>query len=197
MQIVSSLVEIISMLLPAFTEPGAIRFQQILLAWILCPGRRTITGMIPFADPEGKSHYSSFHRFIRAGAWSCNKLFRLWTKTLVAALAPSEVLWLQTDDTVHKKSGRKIDGAATWRDAVRSTKSKIAYAWGLQFVALCLRVNPPWGGEPLALPINVRLHRKGGDKLPALVASPTVGLIVRGIRRRRGHLFRTRWRRCV
>jgi len=27
-------------------------------------------------------------------------------------------------------------------------------------VVVTLRVQPPWGGEPLGLPINVRLHRK-------------------------------------
>ena len=30
---------------------------------------------------------------------------------------------------------------------------------------LCLRVLPWWGGEPLAIPINVRLYRKGGPTL--------------------------------
>jgi len=63
----------------------------------------------------------------------------------------------------------KVEGASTWRDAVRSTKNTVVYAWGLQFVPLCLRVNPPWGGEPLALPIHVRLHRKGETTCPALV----------------------------
>lgn len=29
-------------------------------------------------------------------------------------------------------------------------------------MVLTLRVRPPWGGEPLGLPINVRLFRKGG-----------------------------------
>jgi hypothetical protein len=39
------------------------------------------------------------------------------------------------------------------------------YALGLNLVVLTLRVYPPWGGEPLGLPILMRLHRKGGDSL--------------------------------
>src|SRR3972149_5166015 len=31
--------------------------------------------------------------------------------------------------------------------------------------ARVVRVEPPWGGEPLGLPINMRLHRKGGPGL--------------------------------
>jgi hypothetical protein len=169
MPIPSTLAEILLSLLPAFTSPSAMIFRELLVAWFVCPGRRTITGMLPFADPEGRRHFSVYHRFIRVGAWSRGELFRLWASFLVHALAPEGVLWLQTDDTVHKKSGRKVEGASTWRDAVRSTKSTIVYAWGLQFVPLCLRVNPPWGGEPLALPIHVRLHRKGETTCPALV----------------------------
>ena len=34
---------------------------------------------------------------------------------------------------------------------------------------LCLRVIPPWGGEPLALPISFRVYRKGGPTLLDLV----------------------------
>ena len=33
-------------------------------------------------------------------------------------------------------------------------------AWGLTVVVLAMRVPSPWGGEPLALPLMVRLHRK-------------------------------------
>lgn len=169
MPVPSTLAEIVLSLLPAFTGPSAAIFRDLLVAWIVCPGRRTITGMIPFADPAGARHFSVYHRFLRAGAWLLDMLFRLWAKVLVDALAPEGVLWCQTDDTVHKKSGRKVEGASTWRGAVRSTKNKVVYAWGLQFVPLCLRIHPPWGGESLALPIHVRLHRKGGATCPALV----------------------------
>jgi len=39
------------------------------------------------------------------------------------------------------------------------------FAHGLNLVVLTLRVPPPWGGEPLGLPINMRLYRKGGPSL--------------------------------
>jgi hypothetical protein len=61
---------------------------------------------------------------------------------------------------LHHKSGRRVDGAGIFRDAVRSTAKKVVYALGLNLVVICLRVQPPWGGCPIAIPINVRLHRK-------------------------------------
>jgi len=63
---------------------------------------------------------------------------------------------------LYKKSGRKIDGAGTFRDAVRSTRNKVVHATGLNLVILTLRISPPWGGMPIGLPVVARLHRKGG-----------------------------------
>jgi hypothetical protein len=72
-----------------------------------------------------------------------------------AGLIPVDI-----DDTVFHKTGLKVDGAGWWRDAVRSTKTKVVHCFGLNLIILTFRVNPPWGGEPLGLPINMRLHRK-------------------------------------
>jgi hypothetical protein len=58
-----------------------------------------------------------------------------------------------------------MNGAGAWRDAVRSTKKKVVYAWGLNLVVMTLQVQSPWGGEPLGLPVNMRLHRKNQKTL--------------------------------
>ena len=165
MQSISTLSEIFCVLLPVFTEPSGKNFLRLAVGWILCPGRRTVTGIIPFADPEGVRQHDMYHRFFRAATWSVSLLFQLWARHLVKKLCPDLNVILQTDDTVFKKSGRKIEGAKYCRDAVRSTKKKIVYAWGLQLVPICIRVIPPWGGEPLSIPVNVRIYRKGGPTL--------------------------------
>ena len=43
---------------------------------------------------------------------------------------------------------------------MRSTVRQVVYARGLNLVLLTVRVSPPWGGPPLALPVNARLHTK-------------------------------------
>jgi hypothetical protein len=53
-----------------------------------------------------------------------------------------------------------VEGAGVFRDAVRSTGRRVVYALGLNVVVITLRVTPPWGGCPIGVPINVRLHRK-------------------------------------
>jgi len=43
------------------------------------------------------------------------------------------------------------------------------YAHGLNLVVITLRVHAPWAGEPLGLPVNLRLFRKGGPTHAQLV----------------------------
>ena len=144
----------------AFTQPSFQLFRELSSAWVLCPGRRTVTAMIQIADPQGRRAHDAYHRLLRAGAWSMATLWRAIASAAVAALRPSGNITMDVDDTLFHKSGRKVDGAGVFRDAVRSTAGRVVYALGLNLVVLTVRVTPPWGGEPLGLPINMRLYRK-------------------------------------
>jgi DDE superfamily endonuclease len=150
---------------PAFTAPTTQIFLALISGWILCTSRRTMTGMIPFADPEGRHAHDAFHRLLPKARWEMDTLWKRLTILLVQTFAPRGTIELDLDDTLFPRWGRRICGAGWWRDAVRSTGKQTVYAWGLQVVVLTLRVYPPWRGEPLGLPILMRLHRKGGDSL--------------------------------
>ena len=91
------------------------------------------------------------------------RLWRAGAAGMVATFyAGRDVLVFDLDDTLFHKSGRKVEGAGNFRDPIRSRARRIVYALGLNLVVLTLRVSGPWGGEPLGLPINCRLFRKGG-----------------------------------
>ena len=148
---------------PAFTQPSFPIFRELLGAWVLCPGRHTVTRMIRMLDPAPRRKHDAYHRFLRAGAWSLPPLWRILAQMLVTGLfEPGAILFLDVDDTLFHKTGRKVEGAGSFRDAVRSTKKRVVYALGLNLIVLTLRIKAPWGGEPLGLPINVRLYKKGG-----------------------------------
>ena len=158
--IISTWMGIINQFLPFFTVPGGKIFIKLLNGWILCTVRRTLTGMLPFADPTGEHAHDAFHRFFPDARWSMVKLWRILAGILIQTFCRNTIITLALDDTLFHHSGKKLNGAGYWRDAVRSTKSKTVYAWGLNLVVLTLQIQPPWGGEPLGLPINMRLHRK-------------------------------------
>lgn len=163
--IISTWTDIIQQFFPIFTAPGAQIFSHLVTGWILCTTRKTITGIIPFADPCFQRAHDAYHRFFPDCHWDINRLWQILTLMLVKLFCPKGIITIALDDTLFHHCGRKINGAGYWRDAVRSTKKNIVYAWGLNLVVLTLQIRPPWGGEPLGLPVNMRLHRKNGDTL--------------------------------
>ena len=63
---------------------------------------------------------------------------------LVACLVPPGVpIVLGADDTVERRSGRKITAQGCPRDAVRSTKKHVIHCFGLKWVSMMLLVPVP------------------------------------------------------
>lgn len=143
-----------------FSRGGFAVFSTLITGWVLAPGRRTVTAMIAVADPAATRAHDAYHRFLRDGAWAMEMLWRVLATRAIARFAPAGVVSLDCDDTLFHKSGRRIEGSGVFRDAVRSSGRRVVYATGLNLVVVTLRVVPPWGGCPIALPVNARLHRK-------------------------------------
>ncbi len=163
--LISTWLELLGHFFTFFTMPGAEIFARLMTGWVRCTARRTVTGIIPFADPVGWRTHDAYHRFLPEGRWDMSRLWQMLAQILVQRFCRTAIVTLAMDDTVFHRSGRKVNGAGYWRDAVRSTQKRIVYAWGLNLVVLTLQIQPPWGGEPLGLPINMRLHRKNSDTL--------------------------------
>lgn len=168
--IISTWDTMIQYFFPIFTVPTTIIFLNLITGWVLCTAKHTITGILPFADPTGQKAHDAYHRFFPDASWAMSELWRLLTILLARIFYPTGVIPTDMDDTLFHHSGRKVNGAGWWRDAVRSTGASVVHAWGLNLVVLTLRVNPPWGGEPLGLPINMRVHRKNGPTLIELAS---------------------------
>jgi hypothetical protein len=146
---------------PVFTAPSFVLFRAMAEGWALCPGRRTLTRIYSFADPARGRAHDAYSRFFTDASWLLTDFWKCLGILLVKNCFPQRVIETQLDDTVFHKSGRTITDAGWWRDAVRSTAQKTVHCFGLNLVLLTVAVKPPWGGEPLGLPINLRLHRKG------------------------------------
>ena len=142
---------------PEFTAPSWRLFSQLGEAWVICPGRHTLTRLWASIPTAGRRSYHAYSRLVRQGRWCPEGIFQRLLGWMVEQLAPAGRLVLPVDDTLVRKSGRKINGVGILRDVVGSALStKLVTALGLNVVVLSLRVQPPWRGEPLALPVGVR-----------------------------------------
>jgi hypothetical protein len=155
---------IAGMVAHAFTRPGFALFVDMVDGWVLTPGRRTITRIIEVVDPEGRRAHDAYHRLLRDGAWAMSSLWQTLAVAVVTRLCPPGApVACDIDDTVWHKTGRHVDGAGVWRDAVRSTRNRVVHTLGLNLVVVTVRVTPPWGGMPVGIPVNGALRRKDGD----------------------------------
>ncbi|MDH7600377.1 MAG: hypothetical protein QHH07_12210, partial [Sedimentisphaerales bacterium] len=59
--ITSTWTELLQQFFPVFAAPGAEIFAQLAVGWILCTTRRTITGILPFADPAYRHTHDAYH----------------------------------------------------------------------------------------------------------------------------------------
>src|SRR5712691_4683687 len=151
-----------------FTAPSFALFAELVSAWVCSPARRTVCGIVATMDPASGPVHDAYHRFLRAGAWSLRGLFEVLARLIVGALCPTGTLAVDIDDTLFNKSGPRVAGAGNFRDPIRSTANKVVYALGLNIVVATLRITAPWGGEPLGLPVNMRLYRKGAAATSSL-----------------------------
>jgi hypothetical protein len=145
-----------------FTTPSFQNFVIIACGWIQCANRRTITGMIEAAGVAGKIHHERFHRLFSQGRFEVDELSKIIFLKLVERFIPAgEAVKMGGDDTLAKKTGRKIFGAGYFRDGVLSTKNKTVTRWGLNFVVLSIILRfACWPGRDISFPFMVRLHRK-------------------------------------
>ena len=85
--------------------------------------------------------------------WSTLQAGKILLGVIVTWLVPpGAVIVLGADDTIERRSGRKITAKGCYRDAVRSSKKHVVHCFGLKWVAMMVLVPVPWAKRVWALP---------------------------------------------
>lgn len=149
-----------------FTRPGFENFAALVVGWIVCQGRHSISRVIQAAgEASRKKHHSTFYRFLSRGSWATDPVGHA-VFGLLHAFLPAVITTI-LDDTLAHKSGPHIFGAGMHHDASRSTYGrgtaagrKVFFSFGHNWVTLAIWIPLPWApGRGLALPILFRLYR--------------------------------------
>jgi DDE superfamily endonuclease len=143
---------------PLFS-PRVWRYAQVLLLGaILAPGARTVTTALRVMGLSGERHFTNYHRVLNRATWSARQGSRILLGLLVTLLVPpGTTIVLGADDTVERRTGRKIKAKGCYRDAVRSTKKHVIRCFGLKWVSMMLLVPVPWSQRVWALPFLTAL----------------------------------------
>lgn len=149
-----------------FTKPGFENFTHLMVGWICCQGRHSISRVIQAASDSDKAkHHSCLYRFLSVGRWTTDSIGKILFHLLLTFL-PVRITAI-VDDTLSQKCGPHIFGAGMHYDASKSTYGrgtaagrKTFFAFGHNWVVLAVWLPLPWksnGG--LAVPILFRLYR--------------------------------------
>lgn len=167
-EIIPSLRPFVDALAPAFTDPSFATHSRFLIAWILCLGRRNLRRVAQTDQPQSLPDHSqrhgldSFYNFFERSAWTPNGLFYHVGLLILKSLTFFGRITLIVDDTLTHKRGQHVWGMGWWRDAVASTRKRVATASGHNWVVLAIAYTLPGGSAPvLALPLMARLHLPG------------------------------------
>jgi hypothetical protein len=161
---------IVHELSPAFTEPSFLTHCEFLLGWVLCLGRRTEYRVAQsfHAQEElcrAQRHpFDRYYNFFARSAWRVTDLARHVAVLAVARLNVLGTLYLVVDDTLLHKRGRRVFGLGWFRDAVASTRKRVATASGNNWVVLALAVPIPLCPTRIfCIPLAMRLHQSGKE----------------------------------
>jgi hypothetical protein len=117
------------------------------------------------ADTEvsraGRHPCDRFYNFFSRAAWSVVRLGQQVALQAVLRLKIFGPLYLVVDDTLLHKRGKHVFALGWFRDAVASTRKRVATASGNNWVVLGLAVPLPLTGCFLCLPLCFRLKRPG------------------------------------
>jgi hypothetical protein len=130
---------------PLFSERLWRHAQVLLLGAVLTPGSRTVTGALRVMGLALERQFANYHRVLNRATWSARQGSRILLGLLITLLVPpGATIVLGADDTVERRSGRKIMAKGCYRDAVRSTKKHVIRCFGLKWVSMMLLVPVPW-----------------------------------------------------
>jgi DDE superfamily endonuclease len=152
-----------------FTAPSYATHSTVLLGWVMCLGRHTLFRVFLSSSPGELHNFSGPHgqdasyNFFERSAWKPSDLCYRVALLVFTNLSLSGVIKVVVDDTLFHKRGIHVWGKGWFRDAVASTKKRVATASGHNWVVMAVVYEVPLLPIVLALPILARLHLPGKD----------------------------------
>ena len=136
---------------------------QLALGELTCLGRHTITGWLT-ANGQQFSDWSSAYRLFSQQKINTSELFNTALKATIGELdRPSNVV-VSMDDTILKKTGKKIPGTA-WRRDPLGPPFHCNFIWGQRFIQLSMAL-PEHQGLSRCRAIPIDLHHCPTVKRP-------------------------------
>jgi DDE superfamily endonuclease len=179
--VIPSLVALLAPFRSAFRQEAFATFQHVLVAWLLCPGTRTLTEVWQVSALAGKRHFDAIYHLFGSASWDWDEIGILLCLLLLTHLVPTGFVWIAIDDTLCHKRGAKVGLGGIFLDPVLSSKRRKVFRFGVNWVVLGLVVRLPFRPDRYhCLPVLWRAFRKKGlpgHKKRTQLAAELAGLV--------------------
>jgi len=126
----------------------------LLVGAILCPKTRTISRCLRVLGLHEEQNYRGYYYALSEAKWSCIALSQTLLRLLVPyAQGEDGVLRFTLDDTLVRRSGKKISLKGKHHDGVRSRGRYKVISLGIRWLSLQLNCKFPWSKRYSSLPI--------------------------------------------
>lgn len=149
-----------------------LRAKDLAYGVINCVGRHTVTG---FLSSCGKlfEDWSADYRIFQQDRMRVSILFDVIRQELISRLCSQQPIFAHMDDTLLKKSGKKIAGTG-WRRDPLGPPFHTNFIWGQRFIQLSISLPERFQGACAARAIPVGLHHAPTVKKPKKTDGRTV-----------------------
>jgi SRSO17 transposase len=166
----ASLLAVLELVGGSFTTPTFRTFTALVTGLIAQTGRSTVTGMLSGAGLTRLWSHDRAHAFFSRARWNPDLLGISLSHLIVRRLLPEDaVLTVAVDDTLFKRRGKKVFGAAWQHDG--AAKGPKPVGRGTCFVVIGLVVELPMMARPVCLPVMARLWRPGQEQSKVDIAA--------------------------
>jgi hypothetical protein len=140
--------------------------QVLVMGTILGQGNRTVSSALRAVGLEDSPKFKNYHNVLSRARWSSLAAAKILFGLLVKSFVPDGVIMIGIDETLERRSGKKIKAKGWYRDAVRSKGNHVVTCLGLEWLCLMLIVPVPWSSRYWALPFWTILQpsKKANEK---------------------------------
>ena len=161
----ASLAVLLGALRPCFTAPSFRTFCGLAAGLAGQVRRRTVVGMLLGAGLARAWPHDRAHYFFARARWQIDELGVAVARLVVLLLVPpADPLTVAVDDSVFRRSGRKVHGAGWQYDGSSPDRDRISF--GTCFVTCGIVVRLPFCTRPVCLPVLARLVPAGKTGVP-------------------------------
>ena len=167
LKVTTPLLVLLAPFAPCFNESVHPTFCVMVVAWIACLGRRTISRVWQTTGRAADSDHSRAYRLFNAAVWNWDDLARITLLELLADLIPGSSVWLVVDDTLCHKRGARVAFGGIFLDAVLSSKKHKTFRFGVNWVTLGVVIQLPFRQDrPFCVNLLWRVYSKKTKGLP-------------------------------